>query len=120
MSPRVHAEAYILPKPVRLERNLLLLGGGLGDVLNGQSYTRTLAIASPKQMAGGEHTRGQARPQLLGLFRVFEGQGVEVPRASDLELGDRLGGAHGGDLLGGETGGLRRSDSDGGLLHSGG
>lgn len=66
------------------------------------------------------HTRGQALPQLFSLLRVLEGQGVQVPGASDLELGHRLGRAHGGDLLGGETGGRVGVDSDGGLLYSSG
>lgn len=67
-----------------------------------------------------ERTRGQALPQLFSLLRVLKGQGVQVPRASDLELGHRLRGAHGGDLLGGETGGGVGVDSDGGLLYSSG
>lgn len=65
----------------RVASRLLLLGSLGGDLLNGQSWGKRLL-------------------ELGGLLSVLEDEGVEVSRASDLELGDRLGGGALGRLEG--------------------
>lgn len=49
-----------------------------------------LAASAPGGAEGGCRTRGEALLELLGLLRILEDKGVQVPLAADLEL-DLLG-----------------------------
>ena len=37
-----------------------------------------------------EHTRGQTGRELVGLLSIVKDQGIQIPGAPNLELGDRL------------------------------
>lgn len=63
----------------------------LGDLLDLQSCAPAMLVRIPKRSGCEEsvRTRGQALLQLLSLVGVLQDEGVEVLRASDLELGLR-------------------------------
>lgn len=62
------------------------LGVLLADVGDGKTWRFVLEMCGGGLAVVGERTRGKRLLELLGLVGVLEDEGVDVPRAADLEL----------------------------------